>query len=101
MIKGSPKAVVEIFNPHRFAPHCNRSGLLAAAAFDLELGHELLQPKVREQVKNYIKEVRPGLVILSPPCTLFSVMQNTNLVKRDFIKRLREAKVLPEICGEE
>ena len=27
MIKGSPKAVVEIFNPHRFAPHCNRSGL--------------------------------------------------------------------------
>ena len=67
---------------------------MAAAAFDLELGHELLQPKVREQVKNYIKEVRPGLVILSPPCTLFSVMQNMNLVKRDFIKRLREAKVL-------
>ena len=57
MIKGSPKTVVEIFNPKRFAPRCTRAGLVAAAAFDLELGDQLLDPKERDQVMNFIKDL--------------------------------------------
>ena len=94
MIKGSPKTVVEIFNPKRFAPRCTRAGLVAAAAFDLELGDQLLDPKERDQVMNFIKDFKPGLVIISPPCTLFSIMQNMNVRKEDFQKRLRQARVL-------
>ena len=94
MIKGSPKTVVEIFNPKRFAPHCRRSGLIASAAFDLELGDELLDPRERDRVMKFIKEFRPGLTVISPPCTLFSIMQNMNVMKKDFHRRLREARIL-------
>lgn len=94
MIKGSPKTVADIFNPKRFAPHCKRSGLIAAAAFDLELGAQLLNPGERDGVKRFFREQRPGLTVILPPCTLFSIMQNMNVEKENFKKRLREARVL-------
>ena len=94
MVKGTPKTVAELFNPKRFAPYCKRSGLIAAAAFDLKLGDQLLDPGERDGVKRFFREQRPGLTIISPPCTLFSIMQNMNVDKENFQQRLREARVL-------
>ena len=94
MIKGSQTTIVEIFNPKRFAPHCPRSGLMAAAAFVLELGDDLLDPRQRDRVLKFIKEFKPGLTVISPPCTLFSIMQNMNVTKKDFARRLRESRIL-------
>ena len=94
MVKGTPKTVAELFNPKRFAPYCKRSGLIAAAAFDLKLGDQLLDPGERDGVKRFFREQRPGLTIISPPCTLFSIMQNMNVDQENFQQRLREARVL-------
>ena len=44
----------------------------------------------------YLSKVKPGLVIVSPPCTLFSLLQNMNVNKhtRQYLQRLRHAKRL-------
>ena len=96
------KTVAEIYNPNRFyKPETKRQGLIHGSAFDLELGHDLLIPDVQEEVSEYLQHVKPGLVVISPICTLWSSMQNMNrkhLVEpekmRVYNRRLREAKVL-------
>ena len=103
------KVVSEIYNPRRFGVETNRHGLLEGAAFDLILGHDLLKPGVRLEVRRHIQSTRPGLTIVSPPCTLFSIMQNMNQhhyekpeKQGDHLRRLYEARVLlnfgVEVC---
>ena len=70
------RKVAEVYNPGRFQPHVRKHQLLPGAAFDLELGDDLLQPHVQDHVKNYLKTVKPGLCVVSPPCVMFSLMQN-------------------------
>eukprot|EP00435_Cladocopium_sp_Y103_P033679 s671_g8.t1 len=94
------KTVSEIYNPRRFQGHVDKFGLCQGQAFDLELGHDLLDKKVRDEVRRYIQEIKPGLVVISPPCTLFSLLQNLSAAKRTpenakiFLRRMTEAKVL-------
>ena len=104
-----PEVVAELFNPRRFGEHAESTGLQAGEAFDLLLGHNLLDHKERERVRKYVAINKPGLTCVSPPCTLFSLLQNLNLKHLDtenklkeYARRLTEAKVLlnfgVEIC---
>ena len=72
------KLVAEIYNPQRFQKKTHEHDLLPGEAFDLELGDDLLRPEVQHYVISYLKVVKPGLVVISPPCTLFSILQNLN-----------------------
>ena len=65
------KTVAEIYNPRRFEREAKKQRLIAGEAFDLSLGHDLLNGNMRDEVRKYISTVKPGLVIVSPPCTLF------------------------------
>eukprot|EP00435_Cladocopium_sp_Y103_P028086 s2384_g7.t1 len=53
-----------------------------------------------QEVRRYIQDIKPGLVVISPPCTLFSLLQNlTNRSEKPesehrYLRRLIEAKVL-------
>ena len=94
------KTVAEIYNPQRFKREAKKQRLIAGEAFDLSLGHDLLNGNMRDEVRKYISTVKPGLVIVSPPCTLFSLLQNLNMNRRNpealrkFLKELMRAKVL-------
>ena len=98
--KDQAKVVAEVFNPNRFGPRTKRHGLLKGQSFDLELGTDLLDPKKQQHVLEYIDCVRPGLTVISPPCTLFTILQNLNHARRTeegmklYLQRLREAKEL-------
>ena len=103
------EVVAELFNPHRFGKHAESTGLQAGEAFDILLGHNLLDHKERERVRKYVEINKPGLTCVAPPCTLFSLLQNLNLKHldtedklREYARRLTEAKVLlnfgVEIC---
>eukprot|EP00435_Cladocopium_sp_Y103_P068193 s512_g31.t1 len=107
--KKQARTVAEIFNPNRFGPHASGAGLTQGMAFDLTLGHDLLKHKTRQEVRRYIQSVKPGCVLVSSPCTMFSILQNLNQKYREdpqkekeFIRKLVEAKVLLnfacEIC---
>ena len=106
------RVVAEVYNPNRFADEARKQGLIPGQAFDLELGHDLLDKRTRKEVKRYITTVKPGLLIVSPPCVLFTILQNLSMKKRsnnpfamrEYLKQLCKAKALlrfgVEMCEE-
>ena len=76
--KKQARTVAEVFNPNRFVTEAEKFGLERGMAFDLELGQDLLKGKTRSEVRKYIGTVKPGCVVVSSPCTMFSVLQNLN-----------------------
>ena len=97
------KTVAEVFNPGRFIKESPKHRLIPGQAFDLELGNDLLKVGARREVRRYVQDVKPGLVVISPPCTMFSIMQNMNHKRnrnlghehaRFVFQKLCEAKVL-------
>ena len=102
------KTVAEVFNPNRFGPHTDSFGLRAGQAYDIELGWDLLESANQRHVTGYLKSERPGLVILSPPCTKFSTLQNLRYRTRfedpkAFDKHLHEiqqARQLLQFCSQ-
>lgn len=101
------RTVAEVFNPNRFCPYAKKHNLEPGIAFDVELGTDLLEPKKRTEVRKYLKHVKPGLTVVSAPCTMFSALQNLNMKYLDdpakqteFTRRLIEAKVLMNFACE-
>ena len=95
------KTVAELFNPNRFGPDAQKIKLVPGTAFDLQLGINLLDKNVRNEVETYFDRVRPGLVIISPPCTMYSLLQNLNKRNqqepeglRRYLKATQEARTL-------
>ena len=93
--------VAELYNPERFAQPAKKLGFLPGEAYDLQLGDDLLETGTREAAREYFRTVRPGLVVISPPCTLFSRLQQLSRWKTQdaesmerYLRRLRQAKVL-------
>ena len=93
--------MAEIFNPERFGARVAKHGLLAGSAFDLTLGCDLLDPKQQERVREYFQSTKPGLTVISPPCTLFSALQQLSQRKhedgeslRKYLSRLKDARKL-------
>ncbi len=77
----SLKTIAEIYNPGCFGRHSQRHGLESGKAFDISLGTDLLDLRNREHVRAYVKTVRPGLVLIAPPCHMYSQLQN---ILKDF-----------------
>jgi hypothetical protein len=98
--KKQMKVVAELYNPNRFQDKLDKYGLSRGQAFDLKLGHDLTSNNMRQEVRRYVREMKPGLIVISPPCTLFSVLQNLNRQSQnpdanpEYLRRLIEAKVL-------
>ena len=109
LTKKQAKVVSEVYNPQRFGARTSNHGLLEGSAFDIVLGNNILKPEVRHEVRDHLKTSRPGLVIVSPPCTLYSIMQNMNKhhyenpdKHAEYVRRQLEARVLlnfgVEVC---
>ena len=62
--------VAEVFSVPRFTARAMVHGLRPARAFDIELGDDLLLEGCRRDTLSYLQKVRPGLVVVSPPCTM-------------------------------
>ena len=90
------RTVAELYNPERFQKHVHKHGLRAGEAFDLKLGHDLLNAKTRDQIRQYFRTCKPDLTMISPPCTLYTLLQNLNCYRdtEEHLKQLREAKIL-------
>jgi hypothetical protein len=80
---------MDVFSVPRISKHANRFGLTSAGAFDLQLGHDFLKESDRKLVMQHIEQNKPQLVIVQPPCEMFSVMRN-----------ISKHKVKPDTEGE-
>ena len=102
------KTVAEVCNPNKFGPSTDHFGLRAGQAFDLELGWDLLDVRHQRTVISYLKTEKPGLVVISPPCTKFSRLLNLCWPKwqsnpqkfDDHIRELRKARKLLKFCAD-
>ena len=88
------RTIAEIYNPGCFGKLANKYKLNAGRVFDIRLGPmDLRKPAVQREVKSYIQNVRPGLVLLAPPCRMYSQLQNLSKNKRETNMKLMSESV--------
>ncbi|CAL1165045.1 unnamed protein product [Cladocopium goreaui] len=71
--------VSEVFSPPRVVEEARRQGLQPGTSFDITEGWDLSKPEIRKKMWRKLKEEDPLLIILSPPCVGFSILQELNL----------------------
>ena len=67
---------MEVFSPERVARVCREFALVAGPALDLATGYDFSKPSDRATAMEILKREEPELVMLSPPCGTFSIMQS-------------------------
>ena len=98
-IKNYDRTISEVYSP----PRVTLAARGAGKAYDLRNGWNFSKRTHRQGVLREIRELRPALLILSPPCTKFSLLQNLSKAKRDeakFQEDLKEAKQHKSFCME-
>ena len=77
-------AVLEVFSPPRLVPVATEMGLKAQISLDLTSGWDCNNAMDRKKGKDLISKHKPHLLLVSPPCTFFSIMhQNCCAAKMD------------------
>ena len=82
------KTVAEIYNPGCFGKIATKYHLTPGRAFDIRLGSDLRNKNTQDEVKRYNRTVKPGLVLLAPPCRMYSQLQNLSKNKSETNARL-------------
>ena len=98
----SLKTIAEIYNPGCFGRISQKHGLESGKAFDLTLGTDLLDFRNREHVRTYVKTIRLGLVLIAPPCHMYSQLQNIlkdfraqdSVAMKKYLEKKSKAKIL-------
>ena len=69
------RTVFEVFNPGCFGQRTDKHGLTAGRAFDIVFGDDILHRGTQREIIRYVTQIKPGLVVISPPCKLHSQLQ--------------------------
>ena len=75
-------AFMEIFSNPRVGPHCQNLGLRTGPPIDVETGWDLLDEGTQHRLIQLITWLSPLVIMLSPPCTVFSQVQATMTHRR-------------------
>ena len=70
--------ITEVFSPPRIAEAAQEAGLIPGESMDLLTGWDFSKQADRQRAIEHIRTKRPFLVVGSPPCTLFSILQGLN-----------------------
>ena len=70
--------ITEVFSPARVAQVAKKFGLLAGSSMDLTDGWDFNLNEHKQLAWKRIKDEQPYVVVGSPPCTYFSVLQELN-----------------------
>ena len=81
--KSSSVDVMEIYSPPRVTARALKHHLSHGGALDLATGWNFCKAHHRRKALKLITELKPALVILSPPCTAFSTLRRLSDHKRN------------------
>ena len=70
--------LTEVFSPERIAKVARQFGLTAGTSMDLTTGWDFTKDEHRRLAWGRVKEESPYVLVGSPPCTYFSVLQELN-----------------------
>ena len=73
--------VMEVHSPVRVAAICSKFGLTPGVSLDLKNGWDFDKAADRREAVRKVLEDKPSLLIGSPPCTWFSMLQELNIAK--------------------
>ena len=76
--------ITEVFSPPRVVKQGEKLGFKAGTSMDLMTGWNFELKADRERAIKLIKEEKPKLLIGSPPCTYFSMLQELNKFNQRF-----------------
>lgn len=76
-----PQFLCEVFSPPRVTTVASQRGHTADFAFDIEYNQwDALNPTMRVQLSRIIHIMAPRVLVLSPPCTMFSPLMRQGSV---------------------
>ena len=84
--------ITEMYSPPRVTVEGEKFGLKAGEAMDLSTGWDFRRKDHRDLAMRHVLEKKPKLVIGSPMCTMFSVLQNWSAWTPEKERRWVEAK---------
>ena len=88
--------VMEIYSQPRVSARAKLHGLTPGGSLDLSTGWDFSKPSQQAKALRLVRELRPALVVLSPPCTAFSAMRRLSTFKRSpevVAAELEQAKI--------
>ena len=71
--------ITEVYSPERVAKVARRYGLVAGSSMDLTTGYDFTIEAHKRLAWKKVREEAPFLLIGSPPCTYFSMLQELNI----------------------
>ena len=83
--------VVEIYSPPRVVEAAAARGLRADLSIDLTTGYDLNNGQIRQQVREEVRKRKPRLLVTTPPCIKFSLLQNLRRYPERLDDELKEA----------
>ena len=91
--------VAEVFSPPRICARAEQKGLVGGFSHDLTTGFDLNTPMGRAQSWHELEIYQPRVLVVCPPCTWYSKMQNINrhhYSEETIARRQKEADALLE-----
>lgn len=82
-----PVQFMEIFSNPRIAPEVRRLGQTCGPSIDLGTGWDLTKKAVQQRLLQLLYVLQPLVLMLCPPCTVFSCVQNTMRDRRADYKK--------------
>ena len=73
--------VTEVFSPARITGMAKSMGLIGGTAFDLKTGWDFSWQRDRRRAVGHIVREDPWLIVGSPPCAMFGMLQHLNIHK--------------------
>lgn len=73
---------MECFSVPRIGPVAMQHGLKVGPAVDLQTGFDLTTQLGQQRARQLLHELKPRVLMLSPPCTCFSIWQRVNRQRR-------------------
>ena len=88
--------VAEVFSVPRVCKAAKAMGLNCGGSFDLKTGYDLLDKKVRNEVRDKLRQLKPRLVVICPPCGPYSPLQDLSKHKnmKVFLRKLYQGRIL-------
>ena len=71
--------ITEVYSPERVAQVARKYGLVAGTSMDLTTGWDFNRDDHKKAAWKRIRDESPYLLIGSPPCTFFSILQELSL----------------------
>ena len=89
-------SVAEVFSVPRVAEAAQKVGLKSCGSYDLLLGHNLLCAETRKKIRERLRELKPKLLIICPPCETFSPLQHLrkNWFDKKWLTKRAQGRIL-------